>query len=362
MSENVLATETETHIPGEKKSRVITWYRTPLSKETMKELHERSDLLGGLQTFGYLGLLVATGVLTVYAAAQWPWWCTALLFFMHSTFCAFTINGVHELGHGTVFKTRWLNGFFEHVLAFIGWINHKWFDVSHVRHHQYTLHQPDDLEVTLPARLSIRDVLKYEFFNVMNTINAVKGSIQRARGVFEGEWSNFLFPETDPEKRRPSIRWAQAMLAGHGLILVVSLILVATGRWWALMIPMVTSFWRVWGEGLFVLCNLTQHIGLRDDVPDFRLCCRTIYLNPVLQFLYWHMNYHIEHHMYAAVPCYRLGKLHRLIQHDLPPINRGLVPSWTEIARIQRRQKDDPKYQFEQVCPPAKRAAAAAQA
>ena len=40
----------------------------------------------------------------------------------------------------------------------------------------------------------------------------------------------------------------------------------------------------------------------------------------VVRFLYWHMNYHIEHHMYAAVPCYRLGRLHRAIRHELPPL------------------------------------------
>lgn len=43
-----------------------------------------------------------------------------------------------------------------------------------------------------------------------------------------------------------------------------------------------------------------QHAGLSDNVPDFRLCCRTMILNPFFRFLYWHMNYHTEHHMYAA--------------------------------------------------------------
>ncbi len=57
------------------------------------------------------------------------------------------------------------------------------------------------------------------------------------------------------------------------------------------------GLWRHW------LCNNTRHIGLQDNVPDLRLCCRTIRLNPLVQFLYFHMNYHTEHHMYASVPC-----------------------------------------------------------
>ena len=85
---------------------------------------------------------------------------------------------------------------------------------------------------------------------------------------------------------------------------------------------------------------------LQDNVADFRLSTRTIILNPILRFLYWHVNFHIEHHMYAAVPCYRLGRLHKLIRQDLPPSPRGLIATWRGISVILRRQKADPGYQF----------------
>ena len=58
------------------------------------------------------------------------------------------------------------------------------------------------------------------------------------------------------------------------------------------------------------------------------------------------MNFHIEHHMYAAVPCYRLGRLHKAIEHDLPPSVVGLVATWREINETMQRQKVDPDYQF----------------
>jgi len=91
--------------------------------------------------------------------------------------------------------------------------------------------------------------------------------------------------------------------------------------------------------------------GLQDYVPDFRLCYRRFLVNPVVRFLYWHMNFHIEHHMYAAVPCYRLGKLHRLIRHDLAPCPRGLLATWRQIAAIQETQTHDPQYQYAAPCP-----------
>lgn len=74
--------------------------------------------------------------------------------------------------------------------------------------------------------------------------------------------------------------------------------------------------------------------------------CRTFTLNPVVRFLYWHMNYHTEHHMYAAVPCYNLGKLHRALRHALPPWPKSIYRTWKQIAAIQRKQKAAPGYQF----------------
>ena len=69
-------------------------------------------------------------------------------------------------------------------------------------------------------------------------------------------------------------------------------------------------------------------------------------LSPFVRFLYWHMNYHIEHHMYAGVPCYNLGKLHNLIKDDLQECPRGLLEAWKEIIGILKKQKVDPKYQY----------------
>ena len=58
------------------------------------------------------------------------------------------------------------------------------------------------------------------------------------------------------------------------------------------------------------------------------------------------MNFHIEHHMYAGVPCYRLGRLHKAIKHDLPACPVGLVATWREISGILKRQKAEPNYQY----------------
>lgn len=63
-------------------------------------------------------------------------------------------------------------------------------------------------------------------------------------------------------------------------------------------------------------------------------------MNPAVRFLYWQMNYHIEHHMYAAVPCYNLGRLHELIRYDLPPTPKGLIGVWKEISAALAAQEN----------------------
>jgi len=323
----------------EKRPYAVTWYRTPLDPKVMKQLHRRSDLLGGAQTFGFLGLLALVGGLALWSLHHWPIAVTVLLVFLYGMVTSFLVNGVHELGHGTVFQTKWLNALFDRVLSFLSWMNFEAFEASHARHHRYTLHPPDDLEVVLPVRLMVKHFFKTGFINPVGFYNTVKGTVRIARGKFQGDWELKLFPESDPVSRRPPVRWAQTLLIGHGLIIAVSIYM----KWW--LLPVLVTFGPMYGSWLFFLCNNTQHIGLQDNVPDFRLCCRTFILNPVVRFLYWHMNYHTEHHMYAAVPCYRLGKLHNAIEYDLPPCPRGIIATWKEIAAIQKRQEEEPGYQ-----------------
>lgn len=331
----------------EREAPVIDWYRSPIPKSEFKALHAKSDFKGALQTGGYLGVLFATAAVAFYSAGHWAWWVTVLLTFFHGMMAGFVTNAVHELGHGTVFKTRFWNRFFCRVFAFIGWENFYYFQASHTRHHRYTLHPPEDLEVTLPIRFVSRHFLLDGVVDPQGVWIVLKNAVRVARGRFEGEWELTLYPPGDDAGRAASVRWVRTLLAGHAIIVVASL---AVGLW---MIPILVTLPKFYGRWLFFLCNDTQHVGLRDEVPDFRLCCRTFTMNPVLQFLYWHMNFHTEHHMYAAVPCYNLGKLHALIRTDLPPCAHGLVAVWREILQIQTRQAANPDYQHEIVLPGA---------
>jgi fatty acid desaturase len=324
----------------EKVTQKIHWYRSPVDRDTLAALNQRSDWLGFLQTFGHLGLLALTGAAAWAAVAtHQPWWLVVLILFVHGTFYAFLLNAFHEFCHSSVFKTRQLNTIFLYIISFLSWHNPFLFWASHQEHHKFTLHPPDDLEVILPVKISLRGFLQSGFINPLEFVARMKWFIRHSRGVLEGEWENALYPPERQAERQRMSNWARFVLAGHILLVAVSLAL----GWW--MLPVIITLAGFYGGWLQFLCNNTQHIGLQDNVPDYRLCTRTIILNPFVRFLYWHMNFHIEHHMYAAVPCYRLGKLHEAIKDDLPPSPVGLVAAWKEINAILQKQKVDPAYQ-----------------
>jgi fatty acid desaturase len=65
------------------------------------------------------------------------------------------------------------------------------------------------------------------------------------------------------------------------------------------------------------------------------------------------MNYHVEHHMFGAVPFYNLPKLRNAIEGDLPYASRGLFATWREIFQTVKRQKEDQSYFYAPEFPPS---------
>ena len=90
--------------------------------------------------------------------------------------------------------------------------------------------------------------------------------------------------------------------------------------------------------GTIVMTGLLQHGGLADDVTDHRLNSRTVYMNPISRFIYWNMNYHVEHHMFPMVPYHALPELHELIKHDLPAPTPSILEGYREMIPAFLRQ------------------------
>lgn len=327
----------------ESNKRTVSWYRTAVPRDAMQALNKRSDVKGMLQIGAHIALILMTG--TLAWQVQERIYLLLPVLFLYGTFYIFILNATHEMCHNTVFKTRFLNAFFLRLFCFFGWRSHVMFWASHAEHHKYTLHPPDDLEVVLPRMVTLKEFIRQGFVDPWTFSDTVRKTVLHSLGKLEGEWEKHILQ--DPAKHRRLVYWARFLLLGHATIVGIA---VYYGLW---LLPVLTTCGVFYGGWLRFLCNQTQHTGLKDDVADFRLCTRTVRLNPFCRFLYWHMNYHIEHHMYAAVPCYNLGKLHELIKHELPECHNGLWAAWKEIIVIIKKQRADPEFQYVPTLPAA---------
>jgi fatty acid desaturase len=339
-----------------RKNFQVRWYRSPIEPARLKELTRRSDLQGWFQTLGFIILIAITAAATWYFFDHRVWAGFAVALFVHGTIFSFLPGlGTHELSHGTVFRTKWLNSFFVRFLSLISWFNFNDYKVSHTYHHLYTLHPRGDREVVLPNNPSLHPlfILQLLTLNVVGARNEpyswpivsnVGAAVRLAfSGRFGKEWLEAVYADQG-EARKKSIRWARLMLAFHLAVIVVSIVL----RLWPL--PLVVTFAPFIGNWLRYFVGAPMHTGLKDNVDDFRLCVRTITLDPFSSFLYWRMNWHLEHHMFAAVPCYNLKRLHRTVAADMPK-PRTLVGAWKEMRTTWKRQQKDHVWQFDTPLP-----------
>ena len=62
------------------------------------------------------------------------------------------------------------------------------------------------------------------------------------------------------------------------------------------------------------------------------------------------MNWHLEHHMYASVPCYNLSNLHKILADGMPE-TRTLLSSWKEMRETFKIQQHKPGYVFDTKVP-----------
>ncbi len=98
------------------------WYRSPMPPETFRALSRRSDAKGWMQAGGHLAVFIATGALAWVFWAQGLWVLFFIALFVHGTVASFfSGTAPHELGHGTVFQTKWLNRAFLYLFSLIGW-------------------------------------------------------------------------------------------------------------------------------------------------------------------------------------------------------------------------------------------------
>jgi fatty acid desaturase len=251
---------------------------------------------------------------------------------------------VHELSHGTAFKGKRPNEFFYKLFCFLTWNNPVHFRASHMLHHQYTCFRGVDKEVIqepVKKTMNWASYLSWLTFDWKWFWMLVRANLLHVLGKGNVDFFSWdpLFAADDP-RRAAMIRWARLSFLGYAAIIAVCVVF----HLWVLIYLLV--FGNFFATILGRLTGATQHLGLLESVPDWRLVCHTVLYNPLLRFLYWNMNYHIEHHMYAAVPCHNLPKFHQAVAKDLPEGPTSFTRGIGLVLSIKKKQGKDPAYRY----------------
>jgi fatty acid desaturase len=308
------------------------WYRSPVDRKRMRQLMERNDRRAIIDTAIWLALIAGFGIAI---AISWFHWWTLLLMVPYGML--WSLGGdsrCHEAGHKTAFRTRRLNNILFQIGCFMAVrepVVRRW---DHTRHHTDTVIVGRDREIVEQRPPRVPHVFLI-FTGLPMVLPALVGMVRHAAGQIADD-ERLLIPESEFPTL---IRQSRILVAIHLGIVGLA---IATRS----IVPlMLTSFATCYGAWALFYVALTQHVALAEDVTDFRLNTRTVHMNAIWRFVYWNMNYHLEHHMYPMVPFHALKDLHEEIRDDCPPAYHG---NWqvyrTEIIPTMRRQMRDPSY------------------
>ncbi|MCE0763667.1 fatty acid desaturase family protein [Pseudonocardia kujensis] len=318
-----------------------TWFRSAVPRKRMKELMRRTDGPAIRDTALWVGLMVACAGAGI---ALWgSWWAVPFFLVYGVLYGSASDSRWHEAGHGTAFRSRWLDEAVYQVACFMIMRDPTASRWSHTRHHTDTLVVGRDPEINVmrPARLA---KLLANFLGLVDVPLAFRAMAVHAVGRLTVEEADFV-----PESERPKVyRTARVWLAIYVVAVTAA---VVFGTWLPLVL---VGGPRIYGTFMHVVYGLTQHAGMGENVLDHRLNTRTVRMCRVNRFLYWNMNFHVEHHMFPMVPYYRLPELHEEVRHDCAPVYPSLWAAYREIVpAVLQQLKDQDHYVKRELLPGA---------
>ena len=314
------------------------WYKTPIDRKLMKALMQRADqpaLRDSVLLFGLMLGFATAGIVL------WPsWWSVSFWLAYGVLYGSAMDSRWHECGHGTAFKTRWMNTVVYQIACFCIMRDPSCWKFSHARHHSDTVIVGRDPEIAIMRPVILAKMLA-NLFGILDVKDGLIRMIHHAMGHILPDEALYLATVFYPKVIRTARIWTAIYIGTFAAAL-------AFQSWIPLLLIGLPRLYGCWH---MVLCGWLQHGGLSDNVIDHRLNSRTVYMNPVSRFIYWNMNYHVEHHMFPLVPFYRLPDLHDAITHDLPAPNTSILAAYTELIPALLRQRIDPDFHLRRPLP-----------
>ena len=127
-------------------------FRSAVPRKRMKELMKRSDYPAIRDTVIWLGLILTFAGLGIIFWTVWhSWWAVPFLGAYGLLYGSTSDSRWHESGHGTAFKTRWLDEGLYQLASFMIMRDPTTWRWSHTRHHTDTLVVGRDPEIAVSS-------------------------------------------------------------------------------------------------------------------------------------------------------------------------------------------------------------------
>ena len=282
--------------------------RRKLPREVLAPLTRIDPLRSTLAVAQTFALIAAVGVLAV---AFWSWWTALAAIVLMAPLAHALFILAHDAAHYRLYETRWLNDLVGRCCGTLAGLSMCTYRVIHRLHHNH-LYGPEDPDIALHggyprgraylARKLAKDLMgltawkTYAYFFGAPAANADTNTAARP------------LDDTSPRLRQAASRDRWGVLAFHVSMPAVAF---ATGWGWYYvllwMVPLATVL-----QVIFRLRAICEH-GALSDYSSPLTAARTNLPNWWQRYLLFphHVNYHIEHHLYPAVPHYNLPRLHR---------------------------------------------------
>lgn len=326
------------------------WYRSPVPPDELRRLLTRRDGPAIFHTILWFGLLGVTG----WATWHWwgSWWAIPPYALYAVLYATASDSRWHECSHGTAFASDRLNDLVYEIASFMIMRESVVWRWSHNRHHSDTIIIGRDPEIQVPRPTRFLPLI-LGLANLGNYASYPRSLVRHAAAIMTPAERTFV-PASEFTR---VFRNARIVLGIYAAVIACA---VALHSWVPIFLVVIPHLFGTW---LMIVHNTTQHAGLAENVLDHRRNCRTVHMNWFSRFVYWNMNYHVEHHMFPLIPYHALPRLHALIKDDCPPAYPSLWAAWREILPALRRQAIDPDYVVERPVPaPAARPRADASA
>ena len=310
------------------------------SRDEIKQLTARSDAYGAWAVGSTWAVIGLTFALLAYAQSHLPLWAfiAALVVGMAviagRQLCLAILQ--HDAAHGTLFKSKWGNDVLSDWLcARPVWNELHKYRPYHLVHHAKTSTE-DDPDLSLVAgfpttRRSLLRKLARDTFGITG-FKFVLGRVLMDAEVIKWTVANDVQPLPQDGRKwwsypQAFLRNAAGMLITNGILFAA---LAATGNAWLYgvwVLAYITPF------PLFIrIRSMAEHACLGSSRNTLRNTRTTragfvarAFVAPI------RVNYHIEHHLMASVPYFRLPQMHQML------LERGHVPmppSYFDVLRL----------------------------